>query len=207
MKRIILASSSPRRKEILERFNVKFETIVSKVDEDFDSKEQPSEVVQSLALKKCKDVADRCKNGDIVIAADTIVYYDQILGKPKDRKDAFDMISRLSGKTHLVMTGLAIIEVDSGKTIVDYEVTKVKFRDLNSKKIERYLNTEEYTDKAGAYGIQGYGEILVESINGSFSNVVGLPISKLDKLLEENFNLNLLWYSKYAFEKELLNEK
>lgn len=192
MKRIILASSSPRRKEILERFNVKFETIVSKVDEDFDSKEQPSEVVKSLALKKCKDVADRCKNGDIVIAADTIVYYDQILGKPKDRKDAFDMISRLSGKTHLVMTGLAIIEVDSGKTIVDYEVTKVKFRDLNSKKIERYLNTEEYTDKAGAYGIQGYGEILVESINGSFSNVVGLPISKLDKLLEENFNLNLL---------------
>ena len=192
MKRIILASASPRRKDILERFNVKFETMVSDVEEKFNSSALPSEVVKSLALKKCKDVSKRCKGGDIVIAADTIVYYDSILGKPKDRKDAFAMISSLSGKTHLVMTGLAIIEVVTGKTIVDYDVTQVKFRDLNDKKIEKYLNTTEYVDKAGAYGIQGYGEILVESINGSFSNVVGLPISKLDELLEENFNFNLL---------------
>lgn len=192
MKRIILASSSPRRKEILERFNVNFEIMVSGVDEDFNIEEDPSKVVKLLALRKCKDIANKCRDGDIVIAADTIVYYDKILGKPKDRKDAFHMINSLNGKTHSVMTGLAIIEVNSGKTIVDYEVTKVKFRDLNIGKIERYLDTEEYVDKAGAYGIQGYGEILVESIDGSFSNVVGLPISKLDKILEENFNLNLL---------------
>lgn len=191
MKRIILASASPRRKEILERFKVKFETIVSDVEEIFDS-EDPSEVVKSLAVKKCKDVSQRCEDGDIVIAADTIVYCDKILGKPKNRKDAFDMISSLSSKTHLVMTGIAIIEVGSDRVVSDYEVTKVKFRDLNNEKIERYLNTEEYIDKAGAYGIQGYGEVLVESINGSFSNVVGLPISKLDELLERNFNLSLL---------------
>lgn len=192
MRRIVLASSSPRRKEILERFNIKFETRVSDIDEEFDPEDEPSQVVKSLALQKCEDVAKNCQNGDIIIAADTIVYYDMILGKPKDRKDAEGIIKTLSGKTHLVMTGVAIIEVGSGKTIVDFESTEVKFRELSDEKIERYLNTEEYTDKAGSYGIQGYGEILVESINGSFSNVVGLPISKLDELLEENFNFKLL---------------
>lgn len=192
MKKIVLASSSPRRKEILERFGVDFEIMTSDSEEKFDSNEEPSEIVKSLAIQKCEDVSKRCSDNSIVIAADTIVYYKEVLGKPKNREDAFNMIRKLSGNTHIVMTGVSIIDVESGKAIVDYEMTEVKFRILSDEKIIKYLDTKEYKDKAGAYGIQGYGEILVESIEGSFSNVVGLPIAKLDSLLEENFNLSLL---------------
>lgn len=192
MNNIILASASPRRKDILEKFGVKFKIIPSNINEEFDESNDPIEVVSSLALDKCRDVASRTSEGNIIIAADTIVYYDSILGKPKDREDAFNTMKILSGNTHKVITGLAIIDRKNNKTIVDYEVTKVKFRDLNDDKIKRYLDTQEYVDKAGAYGIQGYGEILVESIEGSFSNVVGLPITKLDKLLEENFEMRIL---------------
>lgn len=192
MRKIILASASPRRKEILEKFGLEFKIITSEVDEKFDKNDEPLEVAQSLALKKCLDVCKKCNKGDIVIAADTIVYYDSILGKPIDREDAFNMLKALSGKIHKVITGFAILEVGSEKRIVDYEMTEVKFRNLSDEKIERYLNTQEYVDKAGAYGIQGYGEILVEKINGSYSNVVGLPTYKLDKYLENNFDLKLL---------------
>lgn len=190
MKKIVLASASPRRKDILERFGLEFEIMPSKIDENFNQFDDPIETVKSIALDKCRDIAEKVDKDTIVIAADTIVYYDRILGKAKDRPDAFNTIKSLSGKTHKVITALAIINND--KELVDYEVTKVKFRDLSNEKIDRYLDTAEYTDKAGAYGIQGYGEILVESIEGSFSNVVGLPISKLDILLEDNFNIELL---------------
>lgn len=192
MRRIVLASASPRRKEILEKFGLKFEIMTSEVEEEFDKYEDPAKVAESLALEKGLDVSKKCNKGDIVIAADTIVYYDSILGKPRDREDAFNILKSLSGKTHKVITGFAILEVGSEKKVVDHEVTSVKFRDLNDEKIERYLNTQEYVDKAGAYGIQGYGEILVESISGSFSNVVGLPSYRVDKYLEDNFNLKLL---------------
>ena len=192
MKRIVLASASPRRKEILEKFGLDFEIITSEVDEKVEKNEDPLKVAETLALKKCLDVSKKCNKGDIVIAADTIVYYDAILGKPKDREDAFEMLKSLSGKTHQVITGFAILEVGSEKRIVDHEMTRVKFRTLSDEKIERYLNTQEYVDKAGAYGIQGYGEILVEAINGSYSNVVGLPTYKLDKHLKDSFDLELL---------------
>lgn len=192
MKNMILASTSPRRKEILERFGVKFKVVPSEIEEKFNALDNPIEVVKILSLNKCIDVAKKCKKGDIIIAADTIVYYDSILGKPKNREDAFKILKSLSGKTHKVITGIAVIDLEDDKKQVDYEVTHVKFRDLNDDKIERYLDTEEYIDKAGSYGIQGYGEILVESITGSFSNVVGLPIYKLDVMLEDNFNLSLL---------------
>lgn len=192
MKKIILASCSPRRKEILERFNIEFEVRPSNVDEDFAEGENPQDVVKMLALRKCRDVSKLSTNENIVIAADTIVYSDKILGKPVDRNDARSMIKSLSGKAHKVITGIAIIDVETGVESVDCEVTDVRFRELTDDKIERYLNTEEYIDKAGAYGIQGYGEVLVESINGSFSNVVGLPISKLDEMLEDKFDLKLL---------------
>lgn len=192
MKNIILASASPRRKDIFEKFGVKFQIIPSTIDEQYDIFDDPIEVATKLALDKCIDVANKAGKEDMVIAADTIVYYNSILGKPKDREDAFNTIKALSGNTHKVITGLAIIDKKNNKRIVDYEVTKVEFRDLDDNKIKRYLDTEEYVDKAGAYGIQGYGEILVESIEGSFSNVVGLPITKLDKLLEENFEMKIL---------------
>ncbi len=193
MKKIILASCSPRRSEILKRFNIEFEIKPSSVDEDFTEGEDPKDVVEMLALRKCRDVANRSQNGEIVIAADTIVVYsDKILGKPVDKSDARKMIHSLSGKSHQVITGIAIIDVETGIESVDCQVTDVLFRHLTDDKIERYLNTEEYVDKAGAYGIQGYGEVLVKSINGSFSNVVGLPISKLDEMLEDKFDLKLL---------------
>lgn len=192
MKNIILASQSPRRKDILEKFQVKFQIIPSTIEEEYDIFDDPLEVVTKLALDKARDVAKKVTSKDLILAADTIVYYESILGKPKSRLDAFNTIKKLSGKTHKVITGLAIIDKKNDKEIVDYEVTKVKFRDLNDEKIQRYLDTEEYVDKAGAYGIQGYGEILVDSVEGSFSNVVGLPITKLDKLLEENFDMKIL---------------
>lgn len=193
MKKIILASCSPRRSEILKRFNIEFEIKPSSVDEDFTEGEDPKDVVEMLALRKCRDVANRSQNGEIVIAADTIVVYsDKILGKPVDKSDARKMIHSLSGKSHQVITGIAIIDLETGIESVDCQVTDVLFRHLTDDKIERYLNTEEYVDKAGAYGIQGYGEVLVKSINGSFSNVVGLPISKLDEMLEDKFDLKLL---------------
>ncbi len=192
MRNIVLASASPRRKDIFNKFGVKFKIIPSTIDENYDKFDDPIEVVTSLALDKCRDVANQVDEQAIVIAADTIVYYNSILGKPKDKQDAFNTIKKLSGNTHKVITGLAIIDKKNNKEIVDYEVTKVKFRNLDNDKIKRYLNTEEYVDKAGAYGIQGYGEILVESLEGSFSNVVGLPITKLDKLLEDNFKMKIL---------------
>ena len=193
MKKMILASCSPRRSEILKRFNIEFEIKPSSVDEDFTEGEDPKDVVEMLALRKCRDVANRSQNGEIVIAADTIVVYsDKILGKPVDKSDARKMIHSLSGKSHQVITGIAIIDLETGIESVDCQVTDVLFRHLTDDKIERYLNTEEYVDKAGAYGIQGYGEVLVKSINGSFSNVVGLPISKLDEMLEDKFDLKLL---------------
>ena len=190
--KIILASSSPRRKDILDKFNLKFDIICSNIEEYVEKNDSPIKTVMSLAFEKCQDVSQRCEKGDIVIAADTIVYRDYILGKPKSRHEAFNMLNHLSAKIHLVITGVAIIEVGSTKKIVDYEVTEVRFRDLTTGKIEEYLNTQEYIDKAGAYGIQGYGEVLVESIKGSYSNVVGLPVSKIDELLEQHFKLQLL---------------
>ena len=192
MKNIVLASASPRRKDILEKFGLEFQIRPSRIDENFSEFDDPIQAVKSIALDKCRDIASKVDKDRIVIAADTIVYHERILGKAKDREDAFNIIKSLSGKTHKVITAIAIININDNKEIVDYEVTAVKFRDLSKEKIDRYLNTQEYTDKAGAYGIQGYGEILVEWIKGSFSNVVGLPITKLDKLLEDNFDIELL---------------
>lgn len=115
-----------------------------------------------------------------------------ILGKPKDEWDSFNMIKLLSGREHNVVTGISIIEADSNIKIIDYEKTKVVFRKLSDDKIKNYIETNEYEDKAGGYGIQGYGEILVERIEGCYSNVVGMPVFKLDYLLEKYFNISLL---------------
>lgn len=192
MKNIILASSSPRRKELLKRYNLDFEIIASQIEERVLPYEEPVQVVMTLAFQKADDIAKRINKDAIVIAADTVVYLDSILGKPKDEEDAFHMLGSLSGKEHFVITGLALIDTSIGKKIVDYETTKVKFRELTPEKIRSYISTGEYKDKAGAYGIQGYGDILVEYIIGPYSNVVGLPIAKLDKLLEKHFCMKIL---------------
>lgn len=192
MKKIILASSSPRRREILERYNVDFQIIKSHIDEKVSFNDDPFQVVMSLAFQKAEDIAKGLDFDAIVIAADTVVYLDRVIGKPKDERDAYRILEDLSGREHSVITGIALIDTSLGKKIVDYEITKVKFRELQPKKINSYISTGEFKDKAGAYGIQGYGEILVDWIEGPYSNVVGLPIVKVDKLLERHFYTKIL---------------
>lgn len=190
---IILASASPRRKEILENVNVKFTVVASNIDEVILDNEPPKELVMRLAFEKCMDVAR--KNEDaLVIGADTIVVMDdQILGKPKNEEDACNMIELLSNKKHQVITGISLINLSLDKKVIDYVVSEVTFKDLSKETIRDYINTKESLDKAGAYGIQGYGSLLVESISGDYFNIVGLPISRISDLLKENFNVNLFY--------------
>lgn len=191
-KRLVLASASPRRKEILENLGLDFEVITSNAEEKVDSDIPPYMVVQQLAMLKGTDVALKTENA-LVISADTIVYLDgEILGKPGEIQNARQMLKKLSGKEHEVYTGICITDSGAGKSVSDYELTKVKFRDLNDEEIENYINTGEPMDKAGGYGIQGKGCLLVEKINGDYLNVVGLPATKLSKILKEEFNFNII---------------
>lgn len=190
---IILASASPRRKEILENTNTKFEIIKSEIDEVILENELPSQVVMRLAFEKSIDIA--LKHPDsLVIGADTVVVLNNnILGKPKDSSDAFNMIKQLSGKTHQVITGISLINLNANQKISDYVVSNVKFKNLSEEDIKDYIQTNESLDKAGAYGIQGFGAMLVEEIQGDYFNIVGLPISRLSDLLKKHFNINLFY--------------
>jgi len=141
-------------------------------------------LVKGLALSKARDIARKVKEG-IVIGADTVVVYGgKILGKPRDEADAEKMLRKLSGRKHEVMTGLAIVDVDQNEEAVECVKTKVKFRKLSSGEIKEYVATGEPLDKAGAYGVQGKGAALVESIEGCYYNVVGLPLAKLVEMLK-----------------------
>lgn len=191
--KIILASSSPRRKEILENANVKFDIIKSEIDEVILDNELPSQVVMRLAFEKCIDIAAKHRES-LVIGADTVVVLDDIiLGKPKDIDEAVAMITQLSGKTHQVITGISLINLSANKKIIDYVVSNVKFKDLSAEDIKDYIQTNESLDKAGAYGIQGYGALLVEEIQGDYFNIVGLPISRLSDLLKQHFSINIFY--------------
>lgn len=188
---IILASASPRRKEILENANVKFKIMASSIEELTLDSESPCQMVMRLAFEKGIDIASRQKS-DLVISADTIVVLDNtILGKPKDEIEARKMITSLSGRTHQVITGISLINLDNNKKIIDYVISNVKFKKLSEEDINDYIRTIESLDKAGAYGIQGYGALLVEEIQGDYFNIVGLPISRLSDLLKKHFNINL----------------
>ena len=192
MEEIILASSSPRRKEILDKYKV-FPTIVSSnIVEKINNDENPEQIAMSLAFQKAYDIS-KLYPDKIVIGADTIVVYDgQVLGKPKDNDDAFRILKLLNGNEHNVITGISLIQNSSNIKIVDYESTLVKFRFLSDKEINNYIETFEPMDKAGAYGIQGQGALLVEKINGCYLNVVGLPLVKLDFLLNKFFKISLI---------------
>ncbi|CAK7068873.1 septum formation protein Maf [Tissierella carlieri] len=193
MEKIILASSSPRRKEILNRYHLNPIIFGAEIEEKQIKGELPEQVAMSLAFEKSYWVSNYFSNGEIIIGADTIVVSeDMILGKPKDEKDAFRILSLLNGKEHSVITGICIIRANTNIKIIDYENTTVRFRHLSEEQIMRYIHTNEPMDKAGAYGIQGYGQILVEKINGCYSNVVGLPLGKLDYLLNKFFNVKIL---------------
>ena len=190
---IILASASPRRKEILQNTKLNFDIQKSDVEEVMLENESPEDMVVRLAYEKAFDVAKR--NTDrLVIGADTIVALDnEVLGKPKDQNEAYQMIKRLSNKTHKVITGISLINLKENKIIKDYVVSFVTFKDLSEDSIKDYINTNESLDKAGAYGIQGYGALLVKNIQGDYFNIVGLPISKLSDLLKDHFDINLFY--------------
>lgn len=192
MKKIILASKSPRRIEMMKRY-IKDIIIFSPDMEEFVNEDDlPQTTVMKLSFEKAVCVSEQLTEQGLIIAADTIVYLDKIMGKPACYEEGFEMLKLLSNKTHKVFTGICIIDNVSGKKVVDYEETQVEFNELTDDFIKRYLVTGEYKDKAGAYGIQGYGELLVKSINGCYNNVKGLPINKLNNLLTKHFSHNLL---------------
>ena len=192
MERIVLASGSPRRREILEKYDIDLIVEKSNVDENVNIGETPEQIAMSLSLIKALDVSNKFSK-DIIIGADTIVVLDGIiLGKPKDKEDASNMIHMLNGGIHEVITGIALIKQDANIKIIDYEKTIVKFRKLTDSMINRYIYTNEPFDKAGAYAIQGIGQILVENIDGCYFNVVGLPLTKIDRLLNKYFNYYIL---------------
>lgn len=179
LKKLILASASPRRRQLLEQIGLVFEVIPSEVNEQEIIYHDPLANVQAIALRKARDVASKIGEG-IVIGADTqILVNGEILGKPIDKADALRMLSRLSGKTHQVVTGVAILDVETEFTETWVETTLVTFRKLTIDEISAYLDTGEHIGKAGAYGIQGKAAAFVERIEGCYFNVVGLPLSKL----------------------------
>ena len=172
---------------------MRFSIEESQIDEVIKLNELPKETVMRLAYEKALDVANRNRNS-LVIGADTIVVInDTILGKPKDDIEAFSMLKLLSGKTHYVITGFALINLSLDKKIIDCQVSQVTFKELSEQCIKDYLQTKESLDKAGAYGIQGYGGLLVENIQGDYFNIVGLPISKISDCLKDHFDINLFY--------------
>ncbi len=179
---LVLASASPRRKELIKLISDDVKVHPSNADETVPEGMDAESVPEFLAVKKAAAVAKEFPR-DTVIGSDTSVIVDGIiLGKPADREDAKRMLSLLSGKTHKVITGCAIFK--NGKSISFSEITKVTFHRLSELDIEEYLDREEYKDKAGAYGIQGYASLLIEGINGDYFNVVGLPVSRLSRVLK-----------------------
>lgn len=192
MEKIILASNSPRRKEILSNVGVDFCVMGSDIEEVVRPGEKPESVVMALAFEKAFDIASRVEDNSIIVAADTIVYKNSILGKPIDDKDAFKMLKSLSGSSHEVYTGFTVLRANTNLKITEYVKTTVVFKDLDDETINRYIATKEPMGKAGAYAIQGYGSTLIDSIEGDYFNVVGLPISRLSEVLKKNFDFAIL---------------
>ena len=178
---LILASQSPRRKELMGLFRIPFSVQVADIDETMDQTLSPYDEVARVSRLKAE--ATPHENADVVIAADTIVVCNgNILGKPKDEDDAFRMLKMLSGKGHQVMTGLTVLCGDAASVCT--EVTDVHFRELTDTEILNYIRTGEPMDKAGAYGIQGGAALFVEKIVGDYYNVMGLPVCRLGQMLK-----------------------
>ena len=186
-KRIILASGSPRRKELLLQIGIVPEIIVSHVEEKITS-DVPSGVVMSLAEQKAVDVAEDMPEGAIVLGSDTVVAADgKILGKPKSHEEAYEMIKRLAGRSHQVYTGVCIVKKGTAgekDTVVSfYDETDVNVSPMTEAEIREYADSEEPMDKAGAYGIQGYGSMFVSHLDGDYFCVMGLPVCTLAGML------------------------
>ena len=188
---IILASASPRRRELLERIGITGFTVAApNVDESVEPGLSPADMVEQLSLRKARAAAGHFGPDDLILAADTVVALDgAVLGKPRDEDDAFAMLSALSGREHCVYTGITVLR--GAKVITQHEATAVTFRELSPDEIWGYIATGEPLDKAGAYGIQGVGALLVSGIRGDYSNVMGLPLFRLGRILRD-FGMDLL---------------
>lgn len=192
MKKIVLASASPRRKDLLNQIGLKFDIIVSDIEEKVDANLSPESVVESLAYQKAQAISKDIKEDCLVIGSDTVVVIDEIiLGKPKDSQDAFNMLKMLSGKTHKVITGVCMIDVISNKYLLQHDISHIKFRDISDNEIDAYIKTQEPFGKAGSYAVQGMSAIFVEKIEGSYTNIVGLPLYIIDNMLKQ-FDINVL---------------
>ena len=188
---IILASNSPRRRELLERIGITDFTVAApNVDESVEPGLSPADMVEELSLRKAGAAAQNFGPDELIIAADTVVALDAgVLGKPRDEEGAFAMLSALSGRENRVYTGITVLRGD--KAVTQHEETAVTFRELSPDEIRGYIATGEPLDKAGAYGIQGVGALLVSGIRGDYSNVMGLPVFRLGQILRD-FGMDLL---------------
>ena len=185
MKKIILASGSPRRKKILEQIGLKFSVEKSNYEEKRIADSPPSQIVEFLSLEKANLLAVKYEDA-IIIGADTLVVLNgEILGKPKSEEDAREMLRKLRNKTHTVVTGFTVLDTKSGRAVTKHVETKVKFKDLSEMEISAYVETGEPMDKAGGYGIQDKGGLFIEEIDGDYFNVVGLPLFAVSETLRE----------------------
>ena len=183
--KVVLASASERRQELLKRIVNEFNIVVSNFnEEEVELKSSVSDYVKDIALGKAKDVADKIEEPSVIIGADTIVTIDnKVLGKPKSKEDAFNMLKELSGRVHKVYSGIAVINTKTNEILQDSVCTEVTFSTLTDEEIREYIESGEPLDKAGAYGIQGKGGVFVNKINGCYYNVVGLPLNRLKSML------------------------
>ncbi len=194
MKQLILASKSPRRIELIQKLGVEYRIVGADIDEVFDENLLPFENATETAREKAQNVFEQIDISDemVVLGVDTIVVQNQsVIVKPKDRKDAFDILRKLSGNTHEVISGLAFISQE--KIMKKHVVSLVEFADLSDEEINRYLDTQEPYDKAGAYGIQGTAGLFVKAIHGCYFNIMGLPLQKVYEILRDEFGFSFHW--------------
>jgi septum formation protein len=182
--KIILASTSPRRQSLLKRIIKEFKIIPSNYKEDMTLKLTPSELAKTLSHGKASEVAKRQRG--IIIGSDTFISLNnKILGKPHTPEKAKEMLKSLSGKTHEIYTGITIINTETKKEIIDYEITRITFKKLSEEEIEKYIKTKEPLDKAGAYALQGFAKKFIIKIEGSRTSAIGLPLEKLSQMLNK----------------------
>jgi len=197
MKRIILASKSIDRSKILNRLNISFEILSTNINESYykDQYSDPIDLVRELAKAKAlkaKKLLSSKEIGTVIIAADTVVEFNgKVIGKAQNEIEAFQILKSLANRSHNLITGIALTGVDDPKTIVDYDITVVTFLDLSDDDIRNYLKSEEWKGRAGAYSIRDKASLFIKEIRGSPSNVIGLPMHKIFKILKSEFNLNL----------------
>lgn len=186
MKKYILASTSPRRKELLSQLGLSYEIIAPDYDESLINKVFSYEKIENIAENKCESVAKNINYPAVIISADTVVIYDNmVMGKPKDYEDAFNMLNLLNGNTHRVVTAVCVKDTEKNKKIIKSDTSEVTFNKVSENEISDYINTFKPYDKAGSYGIQELNKSFIKEINGEYDNIVGLPTKMLINMLQE----------------------